>query len=229
MFFSKSRGLAPKESLTQTLQVPKVVRRRQVRIGIRGRIVTVEVRQARIVTVVSIAGAKDGAKAATYRHRVQTRLKGCQRYTKNTMDVKRKYKKPPSAVLLNPPMVVLENSISKSVPVPRHRFHARPLHGLRRVPVVAFISGGLCGYLNPARIEILRAFAERRRQARIGIRGRIVTVEERQARKVTGRRHRRSQGRRESRMWRYHDRHRHSDRSNQSRQVLKVRRQDRCN
>lgn len=67
MCFSMSRGLAPKESLAQTLQVPKVVRRRQVRIGIRGRIVTVEVRQARIVTVVSIAGAKDGAKAETYR------------------------------------------------------------------------------------------------------------------------------------------------------------------
>ena len=58
LYSGMSRGLNPKikpgaNTYTRFL---RVVRRRQVRIGRRGRIVTIEVRQARIGTIVSIAG-----------------------------------------------------------------------------------------------------------------------------------------------------------------------------
>ena len=95
--FQRGPRLHPQISQLQTL-LTQVVRRRQVRIGIRGRIVTIEVHRASIVTIVSIASAQGRAKTRTYRLRGQAHPCGWHKGTDNPSNWK--YKKPPSAVLM---------------------------------------------------------------------------------------------------------------------------------
>ena len=79
--FQREPRLCPQIDQVQTL-LTQVVRRRQVRIGIRGRIVTIEVRQARIVTIVSIARTERRPEARTYRLRGQALLNGWSKILK---------------------------------------------------------------------------------------------------------------------------------------------------
>lgn len=100
MFQREPRHTPQIEPMSKHIHQSQVVRRRQVRIGIRGRIVTVEVRQAIIGTIVSIAGAKRRTKTRNLPPKRGSPLSKSYakivifRYTPYT-----KYKKPPSAVL----------------------------------------------------------------------------------------------------------------------------------
>lgn len=100
MFQREPRHTPQIEPMSKHIHQSQVVRRRQVRIGIRGRIVTVEVRQAIIGTIVSITTAQRGTKTRNLPPKRGSPLsKSCTkirifRYTPYT-----KYKKPPSAVL----------------------------------------------------------------------------------------------------------------------------------
>ena len=99
--FQREPRLTPQiePSANTTLRL-QVVRRRQVRIGIRGRIVTVEVRQASIVTIVSVTTAQRRTKTRNLPPKRGSPLSksyakiGIFQYTHI-----QKYKKPPSAVL----------------------------------------------------------------------------------------------------------------------------------
>ena len=97
--FQREPRLCPQIDQAQTLLI-QVVRRRQVRIGIRGRIVTIEVRQAIIVTIVSIAGAKRRTKTRNLPPKRGSPLS--KSYAKIRIfqyHQIQKYKKPPPAVL----------------------------------------------------------------------------------------------------------------------------------
>ena len=188
MFQREPRHTPQIEPMSKHIHQSQVVRRRQVRIGIRGRIVTVEVRQAIIVTIVSIAGAKRRTKTRNLPPKRGSPLsKSCTkirifRYTPYT-----KYKKPPSAVL----RATAEVSISNRKQVCQRTINGRTcgarvlarwlrhLRGFSRLVVV------LISVNRRARVEVSLNLAERRRQVRNGKRGRSATAEARQAISVT--------------------------------------------
>ena len=100
MFQREPRHTPQIEPMSKHIHQSQVVRRRQVRIGIRGRIVTIEVRQAIIVTIVSIAGAKRRTKTRNLPPKRGSPLS--KSYAKIRIfqyHQIQKYKKPPPAVL----------------------------------------------------------------------------------------------------------------------------------
>ena len=100
MFQREPRPTPQIEPMSKHIHQSQVVRRRQVRKGIRGRIVTVEVRQAIIVTIVSIAGAKRRTKPRNLPPKRGSPLsKSCTKIRIFRYTPYAKYKKPPSAVL----------------------------------------------------------------------------------------------------------------------------------
>ena len=184
MFQREPRHTPQIEPMSKHIHQSQVVRRRQVRIGIRGRIVTVEVRQAIIGTIVSIAGAKRRTKTRNLPPKRGSPLsKSCTkirifRYTPYT-----KYKKPPSAVLRATAEVSISNrkQVCQRTVIGRTcgaRVLARWLRHLRGFSRLVVV---LISVNRRARVEVSLNLAERRRQVRIGIRGRKVTVEARQA------------------------------------------------
>ena len=140
----------------QTQLTSQVVGRRQVRIGIRGRVVTIEVRQAIMVTIVSIATAERRPETRTYRLREYTRLKAVQRYKFHTIIKNLIIKKPPCGgdlvIAADDFPKKRKNSISKNLfcirpwmprflaqPLSRSArflcFHVAPFPAMRHIPL----------------------------------------------------------------------------------------------
>ena len=103
----------------QTQLTSQVVGRRQVRIGIRGRVVTIEVSQASEVTIVSVATAERRPETRTYRLREYTRLKAIQRYKFHTIIKNLIIKNRLTAVICSSPPTIFtqkrKNNISKNL------------------------------------------------------------------------------------------------------------------
>ena len=124
----------------QTQLTSQVVGRRQVRIGIRGRVVTIEVRQAIKVTIVSVATAERRPETRTYRLREYTRLKAVQRYKFHTIIKNLIIKNRLTAVICSSPPTISEEKKEQYFkelvlhPPGMPGLHAQPLPRFARVP-----------------------------------------------------------------------------------------------
>ncbi len=124
----------------QTQLISQVVGRRQVRIGIRGRVVTIEVRQAIKVTIVSVATAERRPETRTYRLREYTRLKAAQRYKFHTIIKNLIIKNRLTAVICSSPPTISEEKKEQYFkelvlhPPGMPGLHAQPLPRFARVP-----------------------------------------------------------------------------------------------
>ena len=165
--------------------------RRQVRIGIRGRVVTIEVRQAIKVTIVSVATAERRPETRTYRLREYTRLKAVQRYKFHTIIKNLIIKKPPGGGDL---FIAADDFRRKERTIFQRTCFASAGNAWTPCSTATAVCAGsllsrrphpLHGIYPRNRVEVTNAFAEGRRQARSGKRGREVTKEVRQAIKVT--------------------------------------------